>query len=357
MGPSLQPTTVYISAKGTAGTFPGDTAPNDALSIDVGAYAPTGAPEILGIAGYRHYLIVFFRSQSLIIQLGNYDQSDPPKHNPDFVDEMPQFGLINHRCMSTIENDLRFASYDGMASAKRNLFSGNIDSKFLSSLIEPIWRLGLPSMNAIAPFMVHDPIAHSTLQFTGDAQGTVYVYQANEQLKYESWTRYEGTGLNVICGCRSFLGRVFLGGHSTARTTIYRMGNDVFPGEEFHSDMQVSSDADGTAISFKMELPWIDGRTPMRSKQLRFVSIDSRGTAQFDLDARVDFQDPVALTAKFIANDATTVPAPLAKSNDPRLFGFPIKFKTVKPTVSGSSKETLTVASIRFLFSKGRFRR
>jgi len=135
------------------------------------------------------------------------------------------------------------------------------------------------------------------------------------------------------------------------------MGNDVFPNEEFHSDMQVSSDADGTAIPFKMELPWIDGRTPIRGKQLRFVSIDSRGSAQFTLSAKVDFQDAVALTANFMGNEATTVPAPLSKSNDPRLFGFPLKFKTVKPTISGSSKETLTIASLRFLFSKGRFRR
>jgi hypothetical protein len=273
------------------------------------------------------------------------------------VDEMPQFGLINHRCIATIENDLRFASYDGMSSAKRNLFSGNIDSKFLSSLIEPIWRAGLPTVQPIQPFMVQNPIDHSTYQFTGDPQGTVYVYQANEQLRYESWTRFEGTGFNVVCACRSFLGRVFLGGHITARTTIYRMGNDVFPNEAFQSDMQVSSDADGVAIPFTMELPWIDGRTPMRSKQLRFVSIDSRGTARFTLSAKVDFQSAIALTADFIGNDAATVPVPLSKSNDPRLFGFPIKFKTVKPTITGSTKEPLIIASIRFLFSKGRFRR
>jgi len=358
MTPTLEPTTVYISSKGTSGTFPSDPLPNDAISIDVGAFAPTGAPEILGIAGYRHFLIVFFRSQSLIIQLGNYDQAEPPRHTPDFVDEMPQFGLINHRCIATIENDLRFASYDGMSSAKRNLFSGNIDSKFLSSLIEPIWRAGLPTVQPIQPFMVQNPIDHSTYQFTGDPQGTVYVYQANEQLRFESWTRYEGTGLNVVCGCRSFLGRVFLGGHVSARTTIYRMGNDVFPNEEYHSDMQVASDGDGQPITFRMELPWIDGRTPMRTKQLRFVSIDSRGIEEFHLAAKVDFQAPDALTARFMGNDAVlSIDPTISKSNDPRLYGFPLKFKTIKAIISGIAKNTLTIASIRFLFSKGRFRR
>jgi len=135
------------------------------------------------------------------------------------------------------------------------------------------------------------------------------------------------------------------------------MGNDVFPNEAFHSDLQVSSDDDGVAIDFRMELPWIDGRTPMRTKLLRFVSIDSRGTAQFRLAAHVDFQEPEALFAPFIANDAVTVPVPLSKSNDPQLYGFPLRFKTIKAVIDGSTKEPLTIAGIRYLFSKGRFRR
>jgi hypothetical protein len=103
-----------------------------------------------------------------------------------------------------------------------------------------------------------------------------------------------------------------------------------------------------------MELPWIDGRTPMRMKQLRFISIDSRGTAPFDVDAHVDFAvDTVALTASYVGNDAIAG----LKSNDPRLYGFPLKFKTVKIAIHGSTTEPLTIASIRYLFSKAKFRR
>lgn len=345
--------TIYITSKGTEGTFPSDPAPNDAISIDVGAYAPSGAPQILGIAGYRQFLLVFFRGQSLIIKLGVYDGSTPPRHVPEFTDEMPQFGLINHRCIVTVENDLRFSGYDGMASAKRNLFSGNIDSKFLSELIEPAWREDLPTVPTMAPFMVFNPIDHCTYLMTNDAIGTTYVFQSQEQLKYSSWTRFEGTGFRVVCGCKSFLGRVYLGGHVNARTTIYQMGNDIFPNEEFHSDLMTTDDASGTAIPFVMELPWVDGRTPMRAKQLRFMSVDSRGTAPFRVDAYVDFQGASALFADYVGNDAASG----LKSNNPQLYGFPLKFKTVKVKVSGSAKEPLIIAGIRYLFSKGRFRR
>ena len=349
------PTTVYISSRGTAGTFPGDPAPNNAISIDVGAYAPSGAPLVLGIAGYRQYLIVFFRGQSLIITLGEFDNASPANHVPRFVDEMPQFGIINHRCMATVGNDLRFAGYDGLASAQRNLFSGNIDSKFLSELIEPAWRQDLPTVPIGSPFMVFNPIEHSTMLFTNDPVGTTYVFQAQEQLKYASWTRYEGTGMQFICGCKSFLGRVFLGGHVNARTTIYQVGNDVFPNEEYFSDLITTTAASGQAIPFTLELPWIDGRTPMRTKQLRFVSVDSRGKGAFRIDAYVDFhtQFPPALGMSFVGNDASSG----LKSNSPQLYGFPLKFKTLKIRITGSVKEPLTIASVRYLFSKGRFRR
>lgn len=403
------PTTVWISSRGTAGTFSGDPAPNDGISIDVGAYAPSGAPSILGLAGYRQFLVVFFRGQSLIVQLGEYDQATPPNHTPQFIDEMPQFGIINHRCVTTVENDLRFAGYDGLASGKRNLFSGNIDTKFLSVLIEPAWREDLPAVPVGQPFIVHNPIEHCTYLMTNDTVGTTYVYQADQALKYESWTRFEGEGLRVVCGCRSFLGRVFLAGHVGNRTAIYLMGNDIFTNESYTTDLDSdftafwanstaytagqriydtilsrsyecvtnhTSAAAGTFaadranpagamgkwehyvgddIPFTFEFPWIDGRSPMKLKQLRFISVDARGTAPFTVSAYVDFRGISALSMTFVGNEANPLDGRL--SNDPQLYGFPLKFKSLKTRITGAASSALTIAGVRYLFSKGRFRR
>src|SRR3990167_3959202 len=66
------PTTLYVTSVGTAGVFVGDPAPNDSISFDVGAYAPQDTEEIRGIAGFRNFLLVFFRGNTLTIRLGNY---------------------------------------------------------------------------------------------------------------------------------------------------------------------------------------------------------------------------------------------------------------------------------------------
>lgn len=550
-------TTVYISSKGTSGTFPGDPAPNDAISIDVGAYAPSGAPEILGIAGYRTKLIVFFHGQSLIIRLGEYDDATTPNHVPAFDDEMPQFGLINHRCVTSIENDIVFSGYDGLASGKRNLFSGSIDSKYLSALVEPDWRGRFAQSTVSLPFLVYNKIDHMSLMFVNDPDGTVLVYQANTQLKFEAWTKFKA--LKFACGCKSFLGRVFMANRASGTTRIYQYGNNVFPGENYTADrvndrdatwanstvytagqllvgdtieidggfendftgwtiytfnngfidfpsatintvnpahsgaksaqvsnglpghVNIRSDAvivragadytlsgwfnggvagvsnsltfgieyydesnvlisteytstaaslaagwsqkthTGTAparahtgrviiqcdasvflcddikltttsalatvykvllnhtspatgtladdvvahptrfeqwlgdpIDFTFELPWVDGRTPMRVKHTKFISLDTRGTAQFLLSTYVDFNENTpAVSFSFVGNDATSG----NRSNDPQLYGYPIKFKALKTKITGSSRNPLTIASIRYLFLKGRYRR
>lgn len=554
------PTIIYIGAKGTSGTFPGDPAPNDSISIDVGAFAPSGTAAILGIAGFRTKLIVFFRGQSLIITLGQYDNATTPNHVPAFDDEMPQAGMINHRTVVTVLNDLRFAGYDGLASAKRNLFAGNINATFLSSLVDPLWRRKFSLADVSSAFMVHNAIEHATYTFTNDDDGTVIVYEANEQLKYEAWTTYEG--FKFVCGCTSFLGRVFLAGRVGALTRIYKLGNTVYAGEAYAADRindrdlvwaqttaytagqllvgsigpievnggfentpilwttfggalitkidffvgsrtglkslgmgrfathnaesdpipvtpasdytlsgwflgssvsaagitfgmlfynisgvllqtsLVSNDAamtmayvqktatftapaaaasavifvqhtltstnlsafgllcdditlasnssntspyqvllnhtspgtgtfqdelvnhptrfalwTGAPIDFEVELPWTDGRSPMRVKQNKFFSIDSRGTAAFVVEAFVDFQNPEttlpAVAFSFVGNDAISG----ARSNDPQLYEFPVKFKALKTRISGSTREPLTIASIKYLFQKGRFRR
>src|SRR5436190_12584379 len=133
------PTEVWVSAVGTAGTFLGDPAPNDAIVVDIGAYAPQGAVEIRGIAGFRGNLLVFFAEQAVIVRLGSYDSG---VHTPSFPDTMPTFGALSHRCILTIENDLLVSGTPGLYSARRNLFNPTdaLEGQMLSERIEPEYR-------------------------------------------------------------------------------------------------------------------------------------------------------------------------------------------------------------------------
>jgi len=414
------PTTVYITAQGTVGTFPGDPPPNDAISLDVGAYAPEGAPEIRGIAGFRSFLIVFFEKQALLIQLGVYDTDTPPNHTPAFNDTMPAFGLLGHRCILQVEKDLIFASQSGVCSASRNLFSGLVDSSALSSYVEPEYRRDVGALTdeqlLKSCFMLYDEMAHeTTLHLPG---GNGFLYCANDQLKYKSWATFSGESYRS--GCVSSKGRMFL----SFGSRIFQAGNRIFIGESYHADRLNDRDANwntgtpyvvgniardvdidksficignhtsggttfgadrtaqatepkweeylGEPIDFELEMPWLDGKDPMQVKHIRFVSIATKGTAEFTLSVWVDnlFKDAdgvlqyaPALSMLFIGNDAPGFgfdAGPYGggrRSNDPRLYKFPVRFKAIKPKISGSTRFPLEVSGLTFLFARGKYGR
>lgn len=415
-------TTVYVSSKGTDGTFPGDAPPNDSISIDVGAYAPQGAPTITGIAGFRSFLIVFFLTQAVVITLGVYD--DAGTHTPQFPDTIPNYGLLNHRCVVPIQNDLVFAGLTGLYSAKRSLLVNTVDSTSLSDRIEPIYRkaIGALTDNELANscYIINDSIGHETTLHTPNG---AFVFSANDKLHYRAWSQY--ANLNYTCGCVSFLGRVFY----CDGTRIFKQGNDIFDNESYNADREGDRDGEwqpsthyfvgdvefdiatnevfactvehisgannfhddrvlqaaspkwseyrGIPVAFRLELPWITGRTPMQVKRIGFASFLTKGTAEFVVKAFVDnlykspegdiVYDP-ALTITLIGNDAVGFGRDAGpygggrRSSDPRLYKFPLKFKYMKLVFESVSTEPITIGPLEFinasfLFSRGSFHR
>lgn len=414
------PTLVYVSAVGTAGTFPNDPAPNDSITIDVGAFAPQGAVEIRGIAGFRANLLVFFQDQTVIVKLGVYNAAG--KHEPFFPDTMPTFGILGHRCVQPVENDLLFSGLGGMASARRNLLSvsGTLESQSLSERIEPPYR---STIGALADedqlkkcWMVYDALGHDMLLFT-PFNGRVFVYSFSTKLKYSAWSEF--SNLNVQCGCRSFLGRVFY----ADGFNVYHHGNAVFPNEDYFKDrildrqtqwinnqaydatvllfdpdvnesfvclISHTSSAtgtfaqdraafptrwqkfDGNEIDFELELPWLDSKDPMRVKFLRFLSMATKGSASFTVSAYVDnlykneqgekVFGPQA-TMEFIGNEAVGFGLDAGpygggrRSDDPRLYKFPARFKKIKFVLSGIKAGALELVNMSFLFSRGKYKR
>lgn len=410
------PTTIYISAVGSAGTFPGDPPPNDAISIDVGAYAPQGAVSIRGMIGFRSYLIIFFQGQTILITLGNYNSSNI--HTPTFPDTLPKFGLLGHRCITFIEQELIFCGLDGFSDAKRNLFSGMINSQHVSDRIEPFYRNIIGNLTDQQQlencFLVYDQLWHDTILF--NPSGRCFVHTGSAGLHYDSWSEFNFP-VNWSCATATFLGRVF---YSTG-TKIFQHGNAVFAGENYHADMMNDRDSNwapstaytvgqlvrdtvgnqsytcltnhtsgtsfagdyagtptkwqpynGISIPFEMELPWLSGRDPMKVKQLRFVSGTAIGVAEFNIEIYVDglYKDDngnaqfgPALTADFIGgsirgfgyNDDPYGGG--AKIDDPRLWGFPVKFKLLKIRVTGNTMKTLQINDFSFLYSEGMYKR
>lgn len=416
-GISGSPTEIVITAAGTAGTFPGDPAPNDAISLDVGAYAPEGAASIRGIAGYRTNLIVFLQGVSIQITLGEYVEGT---HTPRFPDTFPKFGLIGDRCITTIENDLVFAGLGGLSSAKRNVYTqGTLDATYISNIIEPEYRRIVASLTDEEQlkdaFSVYDQLGRTLMVFVKD--GTVLAYTSNEKLNYKGWSLFEG--MEYTCGCTSFLGRVFL----ASGTRIYQLGNKTF-GEEYTADRMNDRDYvwannitateddliwdedteetyivrvthttapgpttfaeareldlyegmyelyEGEAIEFELEMPWNTGKDPVKTKKLTHISVGSNGTAEFTVEAYVDdlykdntgavVYDPV-VSLDLCGNHAPGYgvgDGPYGggrRSGDPRLWKFPAKFKKIKFRIYGSTTKPLEISMFSFLFSRGKY--
>jgi hypothetical protein len=410
-------TQIYISSKGTAGVFPGDPTPNDSISIDVGAYAPEGAAAIRGIAGFRTYLLVFLQNITLQIKLGVYDSSN--NHTPQFPDTLPQFGLLGHRTIITVENDIMFCGLSGLASARRNLYAPDtVMSDYLSTQIDPSYRRIAGSLTddeqQFQSFTVFDKLSNDFLLFMPG--GRVLCYTFNSRLKMHAWSSFEN--MDWTAGWSTVLGRMYL----VSGTKIFQSGNSTYNNENYYSDKIMDRDivfssADATAfvtntlyydsvtgevwkctishpktagltfdlertnnpsmwvlyegnpIPIEFELPWIDGKDPVKLKQLRYLSIATKGDAEFTFDAYVDnlYKDvdgnviyAPCVSMTFIGNDAYGFgfddgPYGMGRrSRDPRLYAVPLKFKTIKFKIWGLVNKKLELVNLSFLYARNR---
>jgi hypothetical protein len=102
------------------------------------------------------------------------------------------------------------------------------------------------------------------------------------------------------------------------------------------------------------------------------LSVSSMGTAAFYVKAYVDnlyknfngdiIYDP-AIQMDFVGNDAVGFgedSEPYGgsrRSHDPRLYKFPVRFKTLKLNIFGSIVKPLEIGIVSVLFSSGKYKR
>lgn len=415
-GIDADPTSIVISSKGTAGVFPGDAPPNDSVAIDIGAYTSEDTRAIRGIIGYRTLLVVFFATQSLLIQLGTYNADD--EHEPEFNDTLPKFGLLGHRCILPIENDVVFADFDNVNKLSRSIQSGLSTSEHLSELISPHLASHIDELTETQrlyeTFMVEDALGREIWLKLDEH---VHSNQTREKPRYSAWSHYHD--LDYQAGWTSLLGRVFL----ADGTRVYQYGNGTFSGENYEADKMNDQDsvwntstnyvtddkvydsiidksyvclvghtsaATGTfeedrtlrpqlweeylgePIDFEMELPWIAGNDPMQTKHLRHLAAQTKGAASFTISAYVDnlykdddgtiIHDP-AVQMAFVGNDQVGFGYDSEgfgggrRSGDPRAYGFPVRFKMIKFIITGSSRSSLQLISLMFRFTRGSLQR
>lgn len=405
---------IYISAKGASGTWPGDTAPNDAVSINVATYAPQSDSDILGISSFRNFLLVHFEGLTVPIQLGTYDSDG--NHNPTVTDVIPDYGIISHRMFITLATEIIFADARGVYSAKRNLFGNALEASFLSQKITPLFTTDTVAatnfQSKYKSFAVYNKLEQRIMFFIRSGNDfTGYVFSFIDGLQRPAWSVI--TGFDFDCGCTTKENRVFFAKGSK----VYQYGNNVFEGEAYDGDLiadssgewttgiaytknqrvtygtavykclvahtssgSFSDDLDagkwvlfvGNEIDFDWELPWSDFSSRTNKKKLTHIMFDTERSGKFTCEIYVDdiyknkqtgAYDP-ALSMEFVGAASGGFGSTPSqgfgggrRTSDERLWGNPVDFKKAKLRLFGSTLGGLKIDTISLLYIKGKFQR
>jgi hypothetical protein len=376
-GVSSDPHTIFISARGTSGTFFADPAPNDAANVNLGPRVSLGSATITGMVAYRDKLLVTFERGVLAINLGIYTGS-PSVHTPSDDGFIEEFGCLTHRSLASVGDDTFYCDNVGVNSIARvNVFNtlrpvraSHLIDPLITALVQPLSQAQISQY----VFAVYDLRNFRYMlfipSFAPDGvtvnETVCFSFTNIPALKINAWARLRGWKWQ--CACRTALQNV-----------IFCQGNKLYTYDlDNHSesadllgDPAVNA-GKGVPITFVWELPWADFKHRMDIKISRYIALDTQGTAQFMVEGFVDnimsyqgVSTPM-LRMQFTAGDASgygdtpygdTGYGGGRRSSDERLFAWTTKFKLLKLRFSGTTRNKLKFISVSVAYVHGGIRR
>lgn len=408
---------LFISNTDTSGTWVGDSAPNDSITLDLGSRVPSGSHSIKGLGRFRDKLLVYFEDAVLPGTLGVFTST---VHTPTFDDAFENVGAISHRIVQTVGEDILFGDINGLSAIQRALFTGNVASGRISQLIDPAYHDIIDDLNSTVVledkvWSLWDSANHNYMVFfpnaIGDTEITEYrclIYKKNKALKIEAWADWRDWKFR--CGCRSALKDIFM----CEGTQIFRLGEAIDSDDaiykDYEGDQEMWSDdtpwtdytgwnpvADttdsGVPIRFVWELPWSDNKSRFLTKNSRYLNFDTTGDNKFLVEMFTDniykdrkdfgedwvedglrFDDGLgwdvealdpALSMEFEGGDSPGFGADEfgedfgggRPTRLEKLYAWPAKYKLQKLRISGDATKALKFVSITLAYLSGSPRR
>ena len=362
-----EPSTLYISARGTSGTFFGDPAPNDAVALDLGPRVSLGSAVITGLVGLVKLLVTFERGV-LPLNLGVYTGT-PSVHTPSDDGFIEEFGCLAHRSLVSVGDDTFFCDNVGVNSISRVNVFNTLRPVRASHLIDPLTTAALQPLTLAQinkyVFAVYDLRNFRYMLFipkfdpvTGNLIETIgYSYTNIPTLKIQAWARI--TGWLWQSACRTSLQNIVFS--NINKLFVYDFDNPTtnadFVGHTFFAHGQ------GVPINFEWEMPWADFKHRMDIKQTRYIALDTQGAATFTVEAYVDNiifapnqpgGQPV-LSMQFTSGNLSG--GVNRDTMEERLYAWTTKFKLLKLRFFGSTKKKLKFVSVSIAFIHGGIRR
>jgi hypothetical protein len=378
-GIASEPSSIYISQKGTSGTYFSDPAPNDAIVIDLGPRVSLGSATITGMVAYRDKLLVTFERGVLPVNLGVYAPAigtSPAVHTPTDDGFIEEFGCLTHRSLVSVGDDTFYNDNVGVNSINRVNVFNTLRPVRASHLIDPLITTVIqqltPEQIGQYVFAVYDLRNFRYMLFVPVFEGSTLVesvcfsYTHIPALKIEAWARLRGWRWQAAC--RTSLQNVIFAGDNKLYAYDFA---DQTSAVDLRNDPAVNGGA-GNPISFEWELPWADFKKRMDIKQTRYIAMDTQGTAAFTVEAYVDnifnyngIPAPM-LSMNFLAGDIGgygNMPygnSPYGggrRSSDERLYAWTTKFKLLKLRILGTTRSKLKFISISLAYLHGGIRR
>jgi hypothetical protein len=377
-GIAAAPSTIYVSARGTSGTYLGDPAPNDAIALDLGPRVSLGSSAVTGLVSYRDKLLVTFERGVLPVNLGIYTGSPTAVHTPTDDGFIEEFGCLAHRSLVSVGDDTFFNDNVGVNSIERVVLYNTLRPDRASNLVDPLITALIqpltPAQIAQYVFAVYDMRHRRYMLFVpvftnGVITETIgFSYTDIPALKISAWARLRGWVW--ASACRTSLQNVIF---SNANKLYSYDFDNTTSNADFIGDTAINPDGTGVAIAFDWELPWADFNKRMNIKQTAYIGLDTTGSAFFTCSMYVDNirtnnlgQDLApALTAQMVAGTVNGYGnGPFGNSPygggrptaDERLFAWPAKFKLAKLRMQGASKLPLKFVSITLAYKRGSIR-
>ncbi len=361
---------LFISAKGTSGTFFGDPAPNDAIVLDLGPRVSLGSATITGLVAYRDKLLVTFERGVLPLNLGVYTGS-PSVHTPTDDGFIEEYGCLCHRSLVSVGDDTFFSDNVGINSINRINMFYTLRPVRASHLIDPLTTATIQPLTTAQiqqyMFSVYDLRNFRYMLFVpvfddgGVLQETVcFSYTNIPALKVQAWARLRGWKWQSAC-------------RTALQNIIFSRGAKLYSytfDDEQHIDLYndpAENSGLGYDIAFDWEMPWADMKHRMDIKYTRYLALDTQGEATFTAEAYVDnFDASPMLSMQFVGGDAGGFGNTLfgdtpfgggRRTSEERLYAWTTKFKLLKLRFRGSSKTMLKFISISLAYVHGGIRR
>jgi hypothetical protein len=371
-GVPSNPSTLYISQRGTSGTYVGDAAPNDAVALDLGPRVSLGSATITGLVAYRDKLLVAFERGILPINLGVYTGT-PAVHTPSDDGFIEEFGCLTHRSLISVGDDTFYCDNIGVNSITRvNMFNtlrpvraSHLIDPLTTALIQPLSHAQISQY----VFAVYDLRNFRYMlfapMFAADGvtitETIVFSYSNVPALKIEAWARLRGWRWQAAC--RTALQNIVFAQDNRLYTYSF---DDMDNALDYVGDTRINGGA-GVPITFTWEMPWTDFKHRMDIKYLKYFSVDTQGSGTFTLTGYVDnLMSSPMLSMDFVGGSAAgygNVPFgtyPFGggrRTIEERLFAFAAKFKLLKLIFSGTTSKKLRFISVSIAYLHGSIRR